>query len=314
VDLAAVDRLARHQLGLISVAQLAGIGVSVAARRGLIERGVLVPVRRGVYRTAGSPETWPATVMGAVLAAGPGAVASHATAARLWHLVDGLRRPAPEEAAAMAGLHVSSARHPRLAGVVAHRARLASDECQVLRAVPVTTLERTLLDLASLLGPASLGGCVDAALRQGARLERLRSIAERHAGRGPCRRWPLHEVLAERLPGYDPGANSWERRMDDLWEAMGLPAAERQYAVVVNGRRYVLDRAIVELRIGVEWVGFEYHGQRGRFDRDSFRRADLQGAGWELIEVTSRWSPERICHVVSAAADRRRPVGHASKR
>ena len=55
-------------------------------------------------------------------------------------------------------------------------------------------------------------------------------------------------VLADRIPGYDPGDSDWEREMDRRWEAWGLPVAVRQYRVRANGRTYRLDRAIPELK------------------------------------------------------------------
>ena len=46
------------------------------------------------------------------------------------------------------------------------------------------------------------------------------------------------------------------------------------------------DRALPDLRLVVEWVGSEFHGQRGRFDRDRRRISDLVQAGWDVIEAS----------------------------
>jgi hypothetical protein len=106
-------------------------------------------------------------------------------------------------------------------------------------------------------GP-ELGRLCDEALRRRvATLPRLRAVVEAHRGGG--RQWlePIRAVLADRTPGYDPGANDWEQRMDRLWGQFGLPPAERQYRVRVARRTYRLDRAIVTLKIGVERNGFD---------------------------------------------------------
>jgi hypothetical protein len=113
-------------------------------------------------------------------------------------------------------------------------------------------------------------------------------------------------VLADRVPGYDPGANDWEQRMDRLWELLGLPPAVRQCTVRVGGHRYRVDRAIPELKLAVEWVGKEFHSLSGRFVRDRLRISDLVQAGWDVVEVTPEWTPERIRATVTAKVAVRR--------
>jgi hypothetical protein len=140
------------------------------------------------------------------------------------------------------------------------------------------------------------------------RLGRLRRLVDRSAGPG---RPPLHIlrlVLADRIEGYDPGGSDWERDMDRLWDTLGLPPAVRQYPVDANGHRYVLDRAIPELKIGIEWNGFTTHGTRSAFDYDSDRRADLTSAGWHMVDFTSRSDPERILVAVLGAVRTRSGV------
>jgi very-short-patch-repair endonuclease len=101
--------------------------------------------------------------------------------------------------------------------------------------------------------------------------------------------------------------------MDRLWEQLGLPRAERQYRVRVGRRTYRVDRAIVALKIAVEWNGFDPHGFRSNFDNDSDRRAALAAAGWHCLDFTSRSRPDVICRAVEAlVAERRRLLGHAS--
>src|SRR5438045_232412 len=82
----ALDRLGGRQLGLVTVAQLERIGYRRRARQYAVTALRLHHVRRGVYRLPGVVATWESTVLAAVLAAGPRAVASHFTAAQLWSL------------------------------------------------------------------------------------------------------------------------------------------------------------------------------------------------------------------------------------
>ncbi len=81
----------------------------------------------------------------------------------------------------------------------------------------------------------------------------------------------------------------------------GPAAVAASDPVTARGRRYVLDRAIPELRIGIEWNGFDSHGTRSAFDRDSDRRADLTAAGWHMVDFTSRSGAERLAAAVAGA-------------
>jgi len=175
--------------------------------------------------------------------------------------------------------------------------------------VPVTTPARTLLDLAGVLDADELGRCTDEALRRRLlSLDELRRVFDRHSGAGRRRLAPVRAVLADRVPGYDPGANDWEQRMDRLWDLLALPPAVRQHTVRVGGHRYRVDRAIPELKLAVEWVGKEFHSLEGRFVRDRLRISDLVQAGWDVIEVTPHWTPKRLRATVMAKVVARRSM------
>jgi very-short-patch-repair endonuclease len=163
------------------------------------------------------------------------------------------------------------------------------------------------LDLAeSVRDPRQLGRLCDEALRHRlVTVAKLHAAAEEHRERGPHRLSPMRAVLGERAPGYDPGANDWEQRMDRLWDRLGLPAAERQYRVRLGRRSYRLDRAIVELKIAIEWNGLDPHAYRTQLHQDSQRRAELAAAGWRVLDFTSRSRPETICRAVEAAVAER---------
>jgi very-short-patch-repair endonuclease len=285
-----IDRIACRQRGLITAAQLDDLGLALSARRWALASRRMTRIRKGVYLLVGVKATWETIVLAAVLAAGPGAVASHITAACLWDLFDGHLR-----AAVPPGIHLiaSSARYHE--GVVVHRQRLGDRDRTVRFSVPVTSTARTLFDLSSMVDAAQLGRCTDDALRRGLlEIAHVRWLFDEFGGPGRRRLGPLREVLSERIKGFDPGANEWERRMDDLWDQLGLPPARRQHVIETKGGRYRVDRAVVELRLAVEWVGSEFHGQRGRYSRDRIRISDLVQAGWDVLEVTPNWTPERL--------------------
>ncbi len=289
-----IDRIACGQRGLITAAQLDDIGLGLSGRRWALASGRMTRIRQGVYLLVGVKATWGTIVLAAVLAAGPAAVASHVTAAYLWDLFEG-RPPVGVPPA----IHLIAPRQRHHNGVVVHRQRLGDRDRASRSGIPVTSTARTLFDLSSMVDSAQLGRCTDDALRRGLLdLEHLRRLFDEFGGSGRRRLSPLREVLAERMPGFDPGANDWERRMDELWDRLGLPAAERQYVIRTKGGRYRIDRAVVDLRLAVEWVGSEFHGQRGRYSRDRVRISDLVQAGWDVLEVTPNWTPQRLRRTV----------------
>jgi hypothetical protein len=300
-----MDRIGCSQRGLITAAQLEALDLGHSGRHWAVVTGRMTRVRQGVYLLAGVQPTWETIVLAAVLAAGPAVVASHVTAARLWGVLDG--RPSDPVPPA---IHLIAPRVRRHDGVIVHRQRLTDRDRARRWSVPVTSPARTLFDLSSMVDADGLGRSTDEALRRGLLdLAQLRRTYDEHGGGGRRGLGPLQQVLSERIVGFDPGANDWERRMDDLWDQLGLPAAPRQYVIVTKGARYRVDRAVVDLRIAVEWAGNEFHGQRSRYSRDRLRISDLVQAGWDVVEVTPNWTPERVRRTVLAkVAQRERPV------
>lgn len=300
-DLRQLDALARRQHGLVTCWQLDEIGFGAPSVRRLVESGVLARVRRGVYRVCGTEPTWRGAVLAAVLAAGQGAAASHRTAAAVWLLLE----PEP-------GLEVTCPRRPRLEGVTCHRHLLERREITVVDRIPVTTVERTLLDLAESSDAGALGTAIDSALRrQLTSVRRLAVVESRRPKGGRRRSTPFVEALAARGVTYDPGANDWELRMDRLWDELGLPEARRQHRIRAGGRSYRVDRAILSSRVAVEWNGFATHGTRSGFEHDTERKARLSQAGWYVLEFTPASSAALIRDTVLAVHAQRSNLGAA---
>src|SRR2546426_12820009 len=81
--IACMAPVAERQHGLAHRRQLLAAGVTRARLEHALARGELERVLPEVYRLPGAPRTWRQDVMAAVLDAGPGAAASHRTAAVL---------------------------------------------------------------------------------------------------------------------------------------------------------------------------------------------------------------------------------------
>ena len=135
----------------MSVGQLhlAGLTKQAIARR--VRKGFLHPLHRGVYALGHMALTRRSWEWAAVLAYGADAVLSHTTAGALWDLT------VPEKA-----IEVSTRRAlHRRRGIVVHRTRaLARADRAIVDGVPVTSLHRTLVDLAEVLPEGRLAKAV----------------------------------------------------------------------------------------------------------------------------------------------------------
>ena len=290
--------IAAAQHGLVTADQAAQAGLGADQIRWLTRSGRWIAVRPRVYALCGAPPTAAQALAAAVLAAGPRAWASHASAGVLWEM----RGVEAETIEVVAPLD----RKVGLAGVRAHRSgALFTRDLTVLRRIPVTSPERTLVDLSGRLSDGALARILDDGLRRRViRLEGLRSCVGRLAGSPGRRSSAIQALLAERLPGYDPGDSDLETRTLRLIVANGFPPPVQQYRLRIGGRTIFLDLAHPPVRLAMELDGYEHHRTRTAFDDDRARGNLIVAAGWTLVRFTSRTSERDIIRSVRAAWDR----------
>lgn len=88
-----------------------------------------------------------------------------------------------------------------------------------------------------------------------------------------------------------------------LFDDAGLPRSTPQYVIYdLSGRDiYRLDFAWPDLRIAVEYDGYETHEHRA--ERDELRDRDLRKRGWIVIRATSAdlAEPSRLLERIAAA-------------
>ena len=290
-----LNQIAASQHGLITVDQAVAAGLSPGQIRHKLATGEWLIMRRRVYAVAGAPATWAQAVAAAALSLQPAAWVSHATAGQLW----GFPGVTGEEIDVL----VDVGRRVRMAGVRTHRSQalFSADLAQHLR-IPVTSPERTLVDLSATLDEVALGRMLDDALRRRlVRLERLRTCVGR-LGKSPGRRPALvHALLAARLPGYDPGDSDLETRVLRTLVAAGLPAPVQQHRVRLGGRTFRIDLAYVAEKIAIEPDGWDSHRTRSAFDDDRARANALVLDGWTLLRFTSKSTDAEIVGCVDAA-------------
>jgi hypothetical protein len=211
--------------------------------------------------------------MAAVLAGGPGAVLSHRAAGDELALTTWNGRPS---------ITVPKWR-PSTDRIEIHTSALPADEITNLDGIPITTVARTLFDLASVLDPVRLLNAVEEAEKRGLSSPlSLPATLERHAGeRGAAR---LRRVLAD--AGYGVADGELELAFGDFLAERGLPLPETNAWIQVGDRSYKPDRLWRRERLIVELHSARHHGTTPAITRDATRDRRLLLAGWRVIHVT----------------------------
>jgi very-short-patch-repair endonuclease len=266
--------LAARQHGVVTLAQLAGLGIGRRAVAGRVTAGRLRRLHRGVY-LVGPLEVPLARELAAVLACGERAVLSHRAAAALW----GLRRASGGDV----DVTVGDADVRSRPGIRVHRTRrLRRGEATRRQRIPVTTPARTLFDLATVVDGQELGRALEQA-------EILRLVtpggleALLRAQRGRAGARALRRALDHRA-GPALTRSEAEARLLALVRAARLPAP------AANARvgRFEVDLLWSAERLVVEVDGYAFHATPEAFERDRSRDAELQVAGYRVLRVT--WS------------------------
>jgi len=268
-----IGRLAARQHGVVSRRQLLDAGITAGATERRVASGHLVRVHRGVYAVGHAQLRREGRWLAAVLAAGHGAALSHRSAAAL----HGIRESD--------ALDVTTTRRVAVRGVLIHRTtRLDAGDLATRRAVPVTTLPRTLVDLAGTLAAEQLAKLVREADRAGrltaATVQNARErVAGRRDGAARALRATLdaHERLATSLT-----RSELEDRFLALLDARGLPRPLTNHPV----EGFKLDAAWPHLRLAVELDSWAFHHDRAAFQADRARDATLVRAGWTVVRFT----------------------------
>jgi very-short-patch-repair endonuclease len=260
---------------VVSLAQLLELGFSRDAIRGRVKAGRLLPLHRGVYAVGHLALTSRARELAAVLACGPDALLSHRSAGRLWGIV--------RASTARTEVTAPRSRGPRQ-GIVVHRSRaIGEDDRAWIDAIPVTSLARTVVDLADVLVEPRLFDAVNEAEVQG--LFDLQAV-EAALGRVPGRsgRHRLGRVLAAYKPEVGISRSEAQRIVTELCERHGLPRACRDAGVA----GYELDLYWPDARLAVEFDGFAVHGTRRAFHRDRQKDRRLAALDVQVVRVTSQ--------------------------
>lgn len=290
---------AEAQLGLIARKQLLKRGVSRHRIDDLVKRGQLHRFRPGVLRLSGAPTTWKTHVMGACLQAMPGAAASSGTAGVLLGL-EGVRSR---------GIEIATTRCIKAKQDVSfHRvSRLPPEQLTSAGPIPVTVVERTILDLAGHGRRWEVDSAIDHAIRSGmTTLDLLGSFLADEARSGTSGVRLLRERIARREGQRGSVRSPLERTVLDLIIESGLPQPELNVPIRGEDGFYALvDMYYPAQRLVLEIQSYERHSSLTSFNRDAERLSELTVRGYKVLEVTH----EQVKHRPFALIERLRHLG-----
>jgi very-short-patch-repair endonuclease len=254
---------ARH--GVVTRSELLEAGLSAAAVKRRVRSGWLIRVHPGVYRVGHDAPSVEARYVAAVAACGPGSLLRGLAAGWLLGLVRG---QAPRPAVVTKG-------ERRIEGVATRRCRhLDALDAATYRGIPVTTVARTLVDLAAELDRDALArACHEAGVRFGTTPAQVEDVLARRPtspGAGNLRA-VLHGDVRVTL-------SALEQRFLARLRAARLPLPQTNR---IAGS-FRVDCRWPEQRLTVELDGYRYHRSRHAWERDRRREREARARGDEF--------------------------------
>ena len=268
--------LAARQFNRVSRSQLRELGLSESMITDRVAAGRLVAVEEGVFAMAPVLEhdgwgRW----MGATLTA-PGTALSHASAGAAWGFWS---LPRQFEAVTRSG----SGGPRRHGGILVYRSTVLTEDLAELRGIPITSVARTVLDLARGVSDAALARCVRESIRLDlVTLSGLADAIRRYPNRRGSRRLAKTLARYSGLP-LERARSGAEVRALEILRAAGRPLPKLN--VRIAGEE--ADLSWTSERFIIEIDGGPFHLDVGEDDR---KESAWKAAGWSVgqsLQTTS---------------------------
>jgi very-short-patch-repair endonuclease len=262
-------RLAGAGHGVVTRQQLLSAGVTRQEIASRLQSGGLIREHRGVYRVGHRAPSTEALYLAAVLAGGEGALLGGRAGAYLLEIVKGA--PPPPE--------VITRTQRRIEGVRTHRCRiLSARDATIVLGIPVTTVPRTLVDIAAELSLDALArACHEAGVRYRTTPAQVEAVLARRPtapGAKKLRRiihGDVHVTLSKLEAHF----------LELLRNAqLPLPVTNRP----AGGRR--VDCRWPDQRLTVELDGYQFHNSRYAWEQDRRREREARARGDEFRRYT----------------------------
>jgi hypothetical protein len=264
-----IGRIASSSKGIVTRDELLAAGITRDQIRERVRKGLLLREYRGVYRVGHRAPNVEARYLAAVRACGEGSLLAGRAAGHLWGLVKG--EPPPPE--------VIGPTERRVAGVTTRRTRrLDPRDAATRQGVPVTTVARTLVDLARDLDEDALArACHEAGVRYRVTPRQVEVVLARlptSPGAGKLRRVLTGDIRVS--------LSKLEARFLTQLGDQGLPLPVTNR--VAGSRR--VDCRWRERRLTVELDGYRYHNSRHSWELDRQREREARRRGDEFRRYT----------------------------
>lgn len=276
---AEVAATARKQYGLITARQAGEIGLGKEHIHYRVKQGRWERVAPSVYRIAGCPETWHQRLLAATMV--HDGVASHRSALRL-HGILGYRTDVVEVSSRPRG-------NIRIPNVTAHETVCFSPvDHTMVDGIPVTTVERTLIDAGAVHSPRFVEDALDECIRRN--LTSADAVARRvqaTAGQGRNGIGVMRAILDTRHALQNTTESVLESRFLRALRDHGVALPVTQH-VIRLGHHVVarVDFAYPERRVAIEVDGLRYHASRAALEADATRQNEISAAGFRVFRFS----------------------------
>jgi very-short-patch-repair endonuclease len=262
-------RVAGAAHGVVTRVELLRDGVTAAEIKQRLSTGSLLREHRGIYRVGHRAPSLEARYLAAVRACGERALLSGKAAGHLLGIIKG-SAPPPQ---------VTTPTERRIEGVTTRRSRrLDRADAMTWRGIPVTSVPRTLVDLAAELSVDDLArACHEAGVHHGTTPVAVETMLARRPNSPGATK--LRQVLRGEVRVTLSKLEA--RFLAHLREAgLALPQTNRP----AGGRR--VDCRWTEQRLTIELDGYHYHHSRHAWEQDRRREREARARGDEFRRYT----------------------------
>ena len=280
----AVTRLAATQMRLVRADQLADAGFSWNAIQHRLDHGFMRRLWWGMYMLGPDQPSYRTLARAGVLTCRDEAVVSEEWAGYFWGL-----RPEPQLPVDVTRTNGS---HRGRKQVRVHRTVLTDPRDVTERlGLPITTPERTILDLAARLSDWELQALIaEALVKKLVTVRSLNAIVDRAGRRKGVKQ--LKGAL-EQSPGLT--RSEYERLLRRICHAAGLPQPRTN--ATVEG--YEVDAYFEQHGVIVEVNPFSTHGHKRAHDKDTRKIAELNAKGYIVLPFTDKQLTDQPLYVVA---------------
>lgn len=272
--------LARAQRGLFTRAQAHRIGYTEGQIDYRVASAVWVPLRPGIFIFPGAEIDWEAEQLATVVWSR--GISSHRAAARLHHL------PGFADADFEVTTH-DKQMMSRCGIAVHHTDRMPRDHITLTRAIPCTSMERTLLDLGAVASPSRVAVALDHVLLEGlttlGAIDHCLYLTARRGRRG-CR--TLRELIKKRAALVEVPNSPLETVIFEFLLSFGLPLPELQVELYDDAGHFIArpDFLYPDRRAVIEGHSKLWHSTPEQRRRDETRHRRLVSADHRVLYIT----------------------------